>query len=77
MPPCSLVRAASQQPHARYGSKKSEFVYPATAHGTTQVLLLGSISKTSWGQENWLRISGVSFETKSRKGKNIQHKNRF
>lgn len=45
MPPCSLVTAASQQPYARYGSKKSEFIYPGTAHGTAQVLLLDFIRK--------------------------------
>lgn len=67
MPPCPVVRAASQQPHTRYGSKRSEFIYPGTAMAQLSYWILSK--KLSWRQENWLRISGVSFETKAEKEK--------
>lgn len=67
MPPCPVVRAASQQPHTRYGSKRSEFIYPGTSMAQLSYWILSK--KLSWRQENWLRISGVSFETKAEKEK--------
>lgn len=69
MPPCSLVRAASQQPHTVIGQRKMSLSTLALHMAQLRSCCWILSEKLSWRQENWLRISAVSFETKAEKEK--------